>query len=229
MCEVAKYLLFDGTYFHKRGCLALLIDIVHKRLLWYEYIEREAYQTVYPMLLGLKTRGLNPAAITVDGHRMVIRAMLDTWPTMTIQRCLFHIQNQGLMWIRHRPKTLAGQELRYLLRRVTEIRCENTAKHFLMQYQTWHQKHSDSLRLLPKDSIANKDLKRTVSLIQNALPNMFHFIKDRNIAPTTNYLENLYSQLKHHYRCHRGLTEQNKIQYLKWYCYLKKGRNSSTI
>jgi len=60
------------------------------------------------------------------------------------------------------------------------------------------------IKTLPKTSVANTDLKRTISLINNALPNMFHYLKDQNIAPTTNLLENLYSQLKHQYCNHRG-------------------------
>lgn len=223
---VAKYLLFDGTYFHKKGCLALVIDIERKLILSSEYIEKESYYATFPMFSDLKKRGLSPTAITLDGHRMVIRAILQTWPYVLIQRCLFHIQNQGLMWIRYRPKTEAGQKLRGLLRTVTAISSQDDSTCFRSNYQTWHQMHDESIRLLARDSVANTDLKRTMSLIDNALPNMFHFVKDPNIASTTNYLESLYSQLKHQYRNHRGLSETHKIQYLKWYCYFK---NSNTF
>ena len=221
----AKYLLFDGTYFHKKGCLALVIDIEAKRILQYQYIQRESYQAVYPLFLHLKNQGLSPLAITLDGHRMVIRAILEVWPQIRVQRCLFHIQNQGMMWIRYRPKTVAGQTLRNLLKTLAPIRSQEDRDCFVANYQSWHQTYDQAIRLLPKDCVASKDLRRTVSLINNALPDMFHFIKDQKVATTTNYLENFYSQLKHQYRNHRGLSEQHKVHYLKWFCYLKNKLN----
>ena len=193
----------------------------NKRLISYEYIDRESYPNIYPVLLGLKNKGLNPIAITTDGHRTVIKAILDVWPSIKIQRCLFHIQNQGLMWIRTYPKTEAGKQLRNILKSLTLIKTKKDQRKFLNTYGDWFRTFEPAIKKLSKTSIANTDLKRTTGLINNALPNKFHFIKDRNIAPTTNILENLFSQLKHQYRSHRGLSKQHKIQYLKWYCYFK--------
>ncbi len=217
----AKYLIFDGTYFHQDGCLAILMDYASKKLISYEYIGRESYHNMHPVLLGLKNKGLNPIAITTDGHRTVIKAILDIWPNIKIQRCLFHIQNQGLMWIRTYPKTEAGKQLRDILKSLTPIKTRKDKNNFLNTYDDWFKTFERTIKTLSKTSIAHTDLKRTMSLINNALPNKFHFIKDRNIAPTTNILENLFSQLKHQYRSHRGLSKKHKIQYLKWYCYFK--------
>lgn len=220
----AKYLIFDGTYFHQDGCLAILMDYKNKTLISYEYIGRESYHNMYPILLKLKNSGLNPKAITTDGHRAVINAILEVWPNIRIQRCLFHIQNQGLMWIRTYPKTEAGKQLRTILKSLTLIRTKKDQQNFLGAYESWFKNFELAIKKLSKTSIANTDLKRTTRLINNALPNKFHFIKDRNIAPTTNILENLFSQLKHQYRSHRGLSKKHKIQYLKWYCYFKNAK-----
>lgn len=216
-----KYIIFDGTYFHKNGCLIVLINYSTKKLLYYAYIDKESYYSVYPLLVYLKEQDLNPKAITLDGHRFVIKAILDVWPKIVIQRCLYHIQHQGLQWLRTYPKTEAGKKLRILLKTITSIKTEKDQKQFLATYKHWHNKYRKFIKALPKTSVANTDLKRTIGLINNALPNMFHYIKDANIAPTNNLLECFYSQLKHHYRNHRGLIEQHKISYLKWYCYFK--------
>ena len=221
--QKSKYILFDGTYFHKNGCLAIFMNCEPKDILLYAYIDKESYYNVHPLCVKLKGLGLNPIAITLDGHKLVIKAVLDVWPNVTIQRCLYHIQNQGLMWIRTYPKTEAGKELRVLLTSLTNIRTVQEKDAFLKAYNQWLSKHKMFIKTLPRTSAANTDLKRTMGLVNNALPNMFHYLKDQNIAPTTNLLENLYSQLKHQYRNHRGLTEQHKISYLKWYCYLKNG------
>lgn len=116
----------------------MIIDIAKKRIIKYQYIEKESYHTTQPIFIKLKQRGLSPTSITLDGHRMVIRALLEVWSTVTIQRCLFHIQRQGLMWLRYRPKTLAGQKLKDLLKTLTSIRSENDKNHFIAAYRSWN-------------------------------------------------------------------------------------------
>ena len=74
---------------------------------------------------------------------------------------------------------------------------------------------------LPRINIAFKDLQRTIVLITNAIPDMFYYLKDNQVHPTTNALESFHSRLKSDYQRHRGLIEENKIKYLDWYCYLK--------
>ncbi len=217
----AKYLLFDGTYFHKQGCLILIIDIVRKLIIASAYIPKESYQNVVNIFATLRKQGLNPVVFTLDGHRTVTQAILEIWPQVTIQRCVFHIKNQGLMWIRYRPKTKAAWHMKRMLYYVTAIKTLADRDRFLATYKSWCKRYKTFIESLPKNDVKTKDLKRTRALITNALPNMFHYIDDHNIASTTNYLEGFYSQLKHHYRSHRGLTEKHKIQYLKWYCYFK--------
>ncbi len=215
----AKYLLFDGTYFHKDGCLAIVMNYQTKRLVAYKYIERESYYNVYPLFADLKDKGVMPRAITLDGHRMVISAILDIWPEVLIQRCLYHIQRQGLQWLRVCPRTQAGQHLRKLFYMVTDISTDKDVKDFVSTYKRWHKTYRQQIKSLPRESPANIDLKKAMALINHALPDMFHYIKERNIAPTTNMLESFYSRLKHDYRGHRGMSEQHKISYLNWYCY----------
>lgn len=220
--------MFDGTYFHKDGCLAILMDSARKRLLDYWYIQRENYHDVYPRLEKLRQDGLSPMAITLDGHKRVMEAIKTVWPGIVIQRCLFHIENQGLMWIRTYPKTEAGRALRNILHSITQIHSQAEQESFLETYRQWQSQYADFIRHLPRDSVANNDLKRTSSLINNALSDMFHFIKDQRIAKTTNLLENFYSQLKHQYRSHRGLSRNHKISFLLWFCYFNFLKNSNT-
>jgi hypothetical protein len=73
--------------------------------------------------------------------------------------------------------------------------------------------------------VAFKDLKRTMALINNAMPDMFYYLDDTKIHKTTNALEGFYSRLKADYRKHRGLTEQHKRSYLKWYTHFNNLEN----
>lgn len=216
-----KYLVFDGTYFHKKGCLIVLKDYLSRKVIANAYIDRENYEDVRNLLIKLKSYGLNPCAVTLDGHKQVIQAFRAVWVDLFIQRCLYHINRQGLQWLRTYPKTEAGKELRQIIKALISVKTEAEKNKALELYYLWLQKHRIFIKTLPPASVANKDLRKAMSLINNALPDMYYFFKDRNIASTTNLLENFFSQLKHNYRCHRGLTEKHKISYLKWYCYFK--------
>lgn len=216
-----KYIIFDGTYFHKDGCLMCLMDAKTQKIISNIYAIKEGYKTVYPWFCKLKEQGLNPLYIAMDGEQSVIRAIKGVWPTITIQRCLYHIQREGMRWLRTYPKTEAGKELRYILSKLTAIKSIKERNVFINNYNYWLKKYKEFVLSLPVNNIAFKDLKRTMVLIKNALPNMFHYLKEPNIPSTTNAIEGFYSKLKSDYNRHRGLTKKHRISYLKWYCYFK--------
>lgn len=215
-----KYAILDGTYFHKNGCLICLMDVKTQDIISTIYVHKENYKNVYPWLKGLKGKGLELTHIVVDGEMSVMRAIREAWPNIVIQRCLYHIQHEGMRWLRTYPKTIAGRELRLLLGTLCTIRIVKERDGFVNAFHLWIKTHKEFVKTLPSSCVAFKDLKRTVSLIKNALPNMFHYLQEPAIPSTTNLIEGVYSRLKPDYSRHRGLTEQNKRQYLKWYCYL---------
>lgn len=223
--ETYKYLVYDGTYFHKDGCLISLMSAQEQKIISNIYAKKEGYQTVYPWLSNLKEKGLNPRYITMDGEQGVMRAIQEIWPTVKIQRCLYHIQSQGMSWLRTYPKTQAGQDLRYLLSTLCSIQTVKERDIFIQKFHQWVEQYSNFVQSLPKNQVAFYDLKRTASLIKNALPNMFYYLSDPNIQKTSNTLESFYSRLKSDYQRHRGLTQARKIQYLNWYCYFKNRAN----
>lgn len=217
--------MLDGTYFHKEGCLIVFVDVVTGNPFHYAYVDKESYYSVIPLLQYLKNSGLNPKAFILDGHRLVTNALLEVWPDLIIQRCLVHIERQGLQWLRTFPKTQASKDLRIILKSLGTMGTKEHMYSFLASYKQWRNKYHAFVRSLPRTSSVNKDIKRTMGLIDNALNDMFHFVKDRNIAPTTNFLENFFAQLKHKYRGHKGLSSKHKVAYLKWYCYYKNTPN----
>lgn len=126
-----------------------------------------------------------------------------------------------MRWLRTYPKTEAGKQLRYILSKLTIIKSIKERNIFIETHNNWLKKYKKFVLSLPVTNIAFKDLKRTMVLIKNALPNMFHYLKEPNIPATTNVLEGFYSKLKSDYNRHRGLSKKHKISYLKWYCYFK--------
>ena len=192
-----------------------------QKIISHTYADREGFQNVSPWFLKLKERGLHPEAITMDGEQSVMRAIRLLWPEAKIQRCLYHILRQGLSWIRTFPKTQAGRELRVLLRKLTAIQSFKDRDLFFDLYRQWFLAYRDFMKSLPDTTVAFKDLKRTVALINHAIPDMFYYLNDTKIPATTNALEGFYSRLKLDYRRHAGLSKKHKINYLSWYCYFK--------
>jgi len=216
-----KHLIYDGTYFHKDGCFISLMDGRSQKIISHIYAQKEGYKTTVGWFRELRARGLYPLYITMDGERSVIRAMAETWPQARIQRCLYHIQREGMRWLRSYPKTPAGKALRVLLKTLCQIRTKEERDMFIEAFRTWIEAHKDFVLALPRTQVAYKDLKKTMTLIRNALPDMFYYLEDSAIHKTTNALEGFYSRLKDHYRGHRGLSKKHRISYLSWYCYFK--------
>lgn len=185
------------------------------------YEHRESFISTYPWFNNLKEKGLYPKFVVMDGERSVMLAIRQTWPKTKIQRCLWHIQREGLRWLRTYPKTQAGVDLRKILLTLCDIKTIKERNIFIKNYNQWILKYKDFIKSLSLSTIALKDLKKTMALIKNALPNMFHYLKDPNIPSTTNTLESFYSRLKADYNKHRGLSKSHRVCYLKWYCYLK--------
>lgn len=110
-----KHLLLDGTYFRHEHCLIVFMDNESGKIIGHRYCGRENYESVLELAAMLKAKGLCPISVTLDGHQGVIRALKETWPDIKIQRCLYHIEHQGQMWLRTYPKTEAGKALKALL------------------------------------------------------------------------------------------------------------------
>lgn len=201
------------------------MDAQSQRIVANIYAYREGYKSTHPWFTQLKEQGLDPDVIAMDGEISVLRAIRTVWPKTKIQRCLFHIQREGMRWLRTYPKTQAGRELRRLLSSLCQIKDFKERRHFIKAFRQWLNTHQDFVKSLPTSNIAFKDLKRTIVLIQNALPDMFRYF-DRSLPATTNKLESFYSRLKADYQKHRGLTKRHRIQYLKWYCYYKNSTTS---
>ena len=214
-----QYVVYDATYFHKDGCLLNLMDATNQRIIAHRYVKKESFKEIYPWFMNLRQRGLNPKFITTDGERSVMRAMKLVWPQAKLQRCLYHLQHEGMRWLRTYPKTEAGKALRGILSRLSRIKTTKERDDFIREYHSWLNEYKDYVLSLPRTTVASKDLKRTVVLINNALVDMFYYLDDGHVHATTNALEGFHSRLKADYQRHRGLTREHRLQYLHWYCY----------
>jgi transposase-like protein len=183
-----------------------------------ENSERQLKMFFKPLI----AKGLNPVSYTVDGNPQAIRVIRTLWPEITIQRCLVHIQRQGLMWCRRYPKTASARKLRGIFLQVTHIRTKEERGRFLELVIQWEQKYGRHIKMQPEKGRVFSDLKRARSMLLKALPDMFHYLGDPNISTTTNGLESYFSRLKGHYRQHRGLRKKKLYSYFNWYLYYRQ-------
>jgi len=219
-----KYLVFDGSFIWKRRTGAvILLDAETNKLVYGLYDFKEnSFRALLDLFQGLRMAGVSPRSCTVDGLPAVIKALADVWPDIIIQRCLFHIQRQGLKWCRSYPKTAEARKLRSLFLSMMNISTFEERDNFLLSVKEWEANYGCRIKDRPERGRVFSDLKRARSMLLNALPNAFHYLQDVRIAKTTNLAEGYFSFMKTRYRDHRGLSSLKRKAFFDWFFYLKK-------
>lgn len=217
-----KNILFDGTFIHGRKSIVAIMDNSNHKIFYGEYgVAENSIPQLKAFFKPLVGHGLIPISATVDGNMHVIKLFKQLWPEIKIQRCLVHIQRQGLMWCRRFPKRTDAKHLRKIFQKVTYIRNHKERDVFLSDVQAWEQRFGYYLAQAPERGKVFSDIKRARNMLLKAVPNMFHYLDDNSIPFSTNGLEGYFSRLKSHYRNHRGLSPAHRKKYFKWYFYLQ--------
>lgn len=197
-----------------------------KYLQFYSVVQRENYDNYVIDLRPLKQSGLNIISITSDGQKGLIKAINEVFPNTIHQRCVIHIQRMSLIYLTRFPKTEAGITLRYWVRKLPEIDSHEKRDFWIRQFEGWRRKYDSFLKeksesLSGRKWYTHKLLRRTRSLIKNALPNMFYYLDNPGIPKSTNSLESRFSYLKNNINIHRGLSKKNRKNFILWYNYFK--------
>jgi len=217
-----QYLIFDGSYLHQQVGLVAVMTGGSNTIISGKYAVKETTeQQLSPFFQSLKDLGLKPFSFTVDGNPLVIKVLNRLWPEIIIQRCLVHIQRQGLMWCRSYPKTSYARKLRNIFLKVTNIRTSSERDQFLEIINQWETHYGQYLVTRPERGRVFSDIKRARSMLIKALPDMFHYLDNPNIPFSTNGIEGYFSRLKSHYRQHRGLANLKLNNYFNWYFFLR--------
>ena len=219
--EKVKYVILDGTYINHRTGLYVVMDGKDHRVIYGDYGINETGKHLKTFYDQLQKKGLSPFSATIDGSLQQIKYLREAWESLIIQRCLVHIQRQGLSWLRQKPKRVESIELRDLLLQVLYIKTKEQAKNFIRGFNLWESRFGLGLSRSTNRGKVFSDLLRTRSMIINALPNMFNYLDDPEISRTTNALEGYFGRLKQKYRVHRGLSPRKRKNYFSWYFYLK--------
>jgi len=214
----SQHLILDGTFIHRPRSLIALMDAQTHTLVTGKYAVSESSGAELRVFLEpLIERGLRPRSFTVDGNPHLTNVLRSLWPGVAVQRCLVHIQRQGLVWCRNVPKTTYARKLRNIFLQVTRIRTEADRDEFLKLVADWEQKYGSQIHNRPEVGYVFSDIKRARSMLMRALPDMFHYLDDHLIPTSTNCLEGYFSRLKARYRQHRGLSKRKRNSYFQWY------------
>jgi transposase-like protein len=218
-----KYLVIDGTFFDgRKNSVVGIGDTDIRTLVDGRYGIKEGGHKMREWCFKLKEAGLMPISVTIDGLKPVEELLRAVWPDVIIQRCLVHIQRQGLAWCRRDPKTAAVMHLRPLFREVTHIGTPQKRDEFIGRWEEWEEHYGQPIASRPERGRVFSDAKRARSLLLHALPNMFHYLDNSKIPNNTNWLESYFSRLKDKYHDHRGLWKKNRHNYFSWYFYICK-------
>ena len=166
--------------------------------------------------------GLELQSATIDGNLQQIKALKKVWPNIILQRCIVHVQRQGLSWCRRNPKRTDAKHLRELFLNLTEVKSKQDAQRFTKAVYAWEKRFGSGIESSPNRGKVFSDIIRARSMLLKALPNLFHYLDNQNIDRSTNALEGYFSRFKEHYRLHRGLSKNNRYNYFKWYFFLKQ-------
>jgi transposase-like protein len=216
----SQYVIFDGTFLHRRRGMFAVMDGLNHHVLYGAYGINEGPRDLLMFCQILKEQGLYPKCATIDGNPHIFRALKLSWPEILIQRCLVHIQRQGISWCRQHPKRSDAKYLRRLFLTVLNIHTHKQRLHFELVFDRWNKRYGESLLRSPNRGWVTSDLQRARSMFIKALPFMFTYLDDQNIPRSTNAIEGYFSRLKLRYRQHRGISIRNQLNYFKWYFYL---------
>lgn len=220
--EGVKYVVFDGTFLHRPKSVFSLMEAQSNTIISGTYgVNENSKADLKAFFVPLKRRGLSPLSCTTDGNPQVIQMLRSLWPKITIQRCLVHVQRQGLSWCRRFPRRADAKTLRAIFRDVMNIATKDGRDLFLARVAAWESVYGRAIATRRERGRVFSDIKRARSMLLKALPDMFHYLDDRRIPASTNGLEGYFSRLKGHYRHHRGLNPEKRYSYFSWYFKLR--------
>ena len=225
------HLLIDGNYFSNNLCLVVYRDNDMKFTQLYRFSHGEIYTEIVEDLKHLKSFGVKLESVTCDGNKATIKAIVEVYPDIIIQRCLVHVHRMSNVWLRQNPKLQLSKDLKLIVNLLPRVKSENDKLFFIKSFNDWY--NSNKLYINEKSFTSDterwwykhRELRRAAISVRNAIPNLFHFINNENIPKSTNGLESFFGHLKDTLSIHRGLSYKNRKKFIVWYLHFK---NKST-
>lgn len=215
-----KYIMIDWTWITKKICLIIYYDYINKKVIRFWFYDSERYGYIKQDLEVLKNDfNYQIESFIVDWSKPIIKAVKEIYPEVKIQRCLTHIHRQVRNKLTRKPKTKAWKELK----KIITFKAFNNEKLFVKKFNLWEEKYSDFLN---EKTFKWNNFRYTHSIlrssrihIKNAIPYMFHYLKDENIKKSSNDLEWLNWVLDTHILRHKWLRIDRLISFVSLWLY----------
>ena len=197
----------------------------------YRITDGEWFEEISEDIQNLLDLGILIESVTCDGLSNIIKAVKKISPDTIVQRCIVHIQREALTWLTRKPKSMAGIELRKIVRRLHLVKNQDDWGYWIVSIDKWYETYKDFVneKTYHPDSkrywFTHKSVRRSFVHIKRALPNMFHYLDNIHIPKSTNGLESFFGHLKQNISIHRGLSKEHYRNYIKWYLYFKSNED----
>jgi len=219
------HVIVDGTILRRKSGEAVyaVMGSSNHELLYGAYGIREGAKDLQRVYGMLAQAGLHPKSATIDGNPQQAKYLSLQWPQVLLQRCIVHVQRQGLRWCRRNPKRTDAKHLRRLFLDLTLVKTPVQQECFIRQVNQWDQRFGHLIRQARRitGGWVFSDLALAARMIVRSLPDLFHFVHDAEISSSTNPLEGYFSRVKEKYRRHRGLARRHRERYFQWHFFLQ--------
>lgn len=232
----ASGLILDATHVIGNRYVVLVVQDIRRYPVTWAFAERETFESWWRVLDALRAAGMEPRFVVGDGHTGLLKALRLIWPQVLIQRCLLHVMRQARLDLTQNPRTLPGQALLDLVKRLREVRTRRQRRRWHRAYRQWLCRHDAFLKERTVNPAGprrwwytHRKLRAVRSQINNSLPDLFHYIRYPEIPRTTNHVEGgINSRLKDLFRRHRGLSATRKITLTAWYLHSRQTTQKPT-
>jgi len=212
--------MIDWVWISKDICLIIYYEYIQKKVIRFGFYEWERYEDIVKDLQVLRDSfQYNILTFTVDWGKQIKKAIEEIYPHSKIQRCLTHIHRQIINYISKNPLSDCGKDLQKI------VTFENFAneERFIKLFYNWEEKYFDFLKERSSKWkrwwYTHRRLRQARSHIKNALPYMFHYLKDTKIKRSSNDLEWYNGVLSDHIYMHRGLKKERLISFVSLWIY----------
>lgn len=208
-------ILADTTFFGREFGILVLMDSLSKTVIYHQIVktEKDIYYKV--AMNKLREQGYIIQSVTCDGRRGLLK---DMWGVPT-QMCQFHLIAIVMRVLRKKHKSLAGRELKKLVKKLTEY----TKNECYLELHYWYIKHKDYLNERSENPnekgyypYKHRSLRSAYSSLKRYIDYAFTYEKypEFNIERTTSRLEGIFGELKRKLNNHSGLKKKCKLLFI---------------
>lgn len=213
-CHLAQSDVFiiDGYYVEYGATVLIAQNPLNKVVGWhFTYVENSTTWSEF-----LNSISAFPRAVVCDGQKGMLKAIKLRYPGVVIQRCQFHVIHQVNLLLTKHPETEAARKLKHLVNQIVLVKTRDDLRTWLLSYRSWYQQYQSFLKertyqekLTPtgrrKWHYTHAHLHASHSHLKNALPNLFQYLRYREIPNTSNRIEGgINAQLQRKVDDHRG-------------------------